>query len=351
MSIILGLLTLVLLYIVIVQISKASDLIKTLRSGVEQEESHEKSALFLSVLGFGILIFTLVSSYIYAPTLLPKPASEQGVWINNLMNVTLILTGIVFVLTHIALFWFVYKYHYSKGRKAYFYSHNNKLEIIWTVVPSAVLTLLIVFGIQKWFKIFSPAPKDAIVIEVTGKQYSWVVRYAGRDKMLGARDFALVKGDNELGINWNDRKSQDDFMPDEIVIPVNKPVSINIGALDVIHNFYLPHFRLMMSAVPGVPTHLWFRPTVTTEEMRKELNNPKFDYVVACNKLCGSGHYNMQKKVVVVSEEEYEKWVKTQRSYYYSIVKPAMKDGSFVLETPVSEAKSKLNSSSNNAKH
>ena len=125
-------------------------------------------------------------------------------------------------------------------------------------------------------------------------------------------------------INWNDVASHDDFIADEIVLPVNKPVSINIGALDVLHNFYLPHFRLMMSAVPGVPTHLWFRPTVTTEEMKKETKNPNFEYIVACNKLCGSGHYNMKKKLRIVTQEEYDKWFAEQKSYYLTVVKPAM---------------------------
>jgi cytochrome c oxidase subunit 2 len=335
MAIILGLLTLVLLYIVIVQISKASDLIKSLRSGDEKEESFGNSALFTSIIGFGVLVYSIVTCFVYGPTMLPKPASEQGVWINDLMNVTIVLTGVVFIITQALLFWFVYKYHYRKGRKAYFFADNNKLEVAWTVVPAIVLTFLIGFGIQKWFKIFSPAPKDAVLIEATGKQYAWSIRYSGADHTLGKRDFSLVNPDNELGINWNDAASHDDFMADEIVLPVNKPVSINVGALDVIHNFWLPHFRLMMSAVPGVPTHLWFRPTITTEEMRKETNNPNFEYVVACNKLCGSGHYNMKKKVRVVSQEEYEKWFSEQKSYYATVVKPAMESGTFKM--PVSE--------------
>lgn len=327
MSIILGLLTLVLLYIVVVQISKASDLIKSLRSGDDHEESSANGALFIAVLGFGILIYSLVTSVYYAPHTLPRPASEQGVWIDNLLKITLFLTGIVFIITQTLLFAFVYKYHYKKGRKAFFFADNNKLEVGWTVVPAIVLTFLIGFGIQKWFKIFSPAPKDAIIIEATGKQYAWNIRYAGADHTLGKRDFSLVNPDNELGINWNDAASHDDFMADEIVLPVNKPISININALDVIHNFWMPHFRLMMSAVPGVPTHLWFRPTVTTDEMRKETNNPNFDYVVACNKLCGSGHYNMKKKIRVVTQEEYDKWFNEQKSYYLTVVKPAQEKG------------------------
>lgn len=324
MSIILGLLTLVLLFIVIVQISKASDLIKALRAGDQQEESYGNVALFLSVIGFGILIYSIVSSITYAPTFLPKPASEQGQWIQWLINITLFLTAIVFVITQTLLFFFAYRYRYRKGRKAYFYPENNKLEVAWTVAPAIVLTFLIGFGLQKWFKIFSPTPKDAVVIEATGKQFMWTIRYAGMDHKLGTRDFTLVNPDNELGINWNDPASHDDFIADEIVLPVNKAVSVNIGALDVIHDFYLPEFRMMMDAVPGIPTHIWFRPVITTEEMRKIKNDPKFDYVLACNKLCGSGHYNMQKKIRIVSQEEFDKWEREQKSYYETVVKPAM---------------------------
>jgi len=331
MSIILGLLTLVLLYIVVVQISKASDLIKTLRHGDKEETKFGNSALFLSVIGFAILIYSIITCVIYAPTLLPTPASEHGVWIQWLINITLALTGFVFVITQVLLFLFVYKYHYRTDRKAYFSAGSNKLEVIWTVIPAIVLTFLIGFGIQKWFKIFSPTPKDAILIEVTGKQFAWAVRYAGIDKTLGKRDFTLVNGDNELGVNWNDAASHDDFMADEIVLPVNTPVSVNIGALDVIHDFYIPEFRMMMDAVPGVPTHLWFRPTITTDSMRLITKNPAFDYVLACNKLCGSGHYNMQKKIRIVSMDEYLKWQSEQKSYYATVVKPAIEAGTFKL--------------------
>ena len=127
MSIILGLLTLVLLYIVVVQISKASDLIKSLRSDDEQEESFSNGALFVAVIGFGVLVYSIVSCFIYGPTILPKPASEQGVWIDNLLKITIVLTGIVFVITQTLLFWFAFKYQYKKDRKAYY--ENSSSEV------------------------------------------------------------------------------------------------------------------------------------------------------------------------------------------------------------------------------
>lgn len=323
-TIILGLLTTVLLFVVILQISKASDLISALKEQKSQPQDHRRSALFLSVLGFAILLYSLLTPFFSYEKLLPVPASEQGHWIQTCINITLFFTGIVFVVTQALLFYFVYKYHYRKNRKAYFFADDNRLEIAWTVVPAIVLTVLVGLGIQKWFKIFSPVPKEAINIEVTGKQFAWVIRYPGADRQLGTRDFTLVNAENELGVNWNQKASQDDILADEIVLPVNTPISVNVGALDVIHDFYLPEFRLMIDAVPGLPTHIWFRPTVTTEEMRKIKNDPEFDYVLACNKLCGSGHYNMQKKVRVVSKVQYEAWLSTQTSYYDKVIKPAM---------------------------
>jgi cytochrome c oxidase subunit 2 len=338
MSILLGILTIILLYIVVVQIGKASDLIKELKEG-EQEENHSKGALFLSVIGFGILIYSLVSSYFYKDMILPEPASQEGVWVQQLITVTLIITGVVFVITQAILFWFVYKYHYRKDRTAYFYPHNNTLEIVWTVIPAIVLTVLIGVGIWRWytiFNVFKGRPRDVVEVEVTGKQFAWILRYPGKDKKLGKRDFTLVNGDNELGIDWNDPASHDDYISDELVLPKGKTVYANIGALDVIHDFFLPQMRIMMDAVPGVPTLFWFKPTITSAEMKVITKNPNYEYVLACNKLCGSGHYNMQKKMRVLELADFEKWDAEQsekKSYYLTVVKPAMEAGTYKVNS------------------
>ena len=319
------LLIIALLFFVVLQISKTSDLIDAIKKE-NNKESHSKSALYFSLIGFGVLIYTIISWITESKKFLPVSASEEGVAIDNLMNFILVLTGIVFILTHILLFYFVYKYHYRKDRKADFYPHNSKLEIIWTTVPAIVMIGIVLFSLSSWSKIFSKQDEGTLAIEVTGKQFAWVVRYPGKDGKLGVRDFTLVNSDNELGVNWNNKNSHDDMLVDEIVLPVNKPVIVHIGALDVIHSFYLPEFRVMMDAVPGVPTKMAFKPTITTEEMRKKLENPDFNYVLACNQLCGSGHYNMQKRVRVVTEDEYKQWLREQKSYYRTVVKPALDD-------------------------
>lgn len=335
-TLLLALLIIVLLFVVVLQISKTSELIDTFKKDGDKN-NHSKGALYLSIVGFATLIYSVVASALSTDKLLPVSASEQGVWIDDIMYITLGFTGLVFVVTQFLLFYFVYKFHYRKDRKATFFSDNNKLEIIWTIIPAIVLTVLVGMGLQKWLKIFSPAPTEAITIEATAKQFGWVLRYPGADNKLGIRDFTLVNPDNELGVNWGNKASHDDMLVDEIVLPVNKPVLVHIAALDVIHNFYLPEFRVMMDAVPGIPTKFWFTPTITTEEMRVKTNNPKFDYVMTCNQLCGSGHYNMKKKVRIVSESEYKTWLSEQKSYYETVVKPALAEKGINTETALTE--------------
>jgi cytochrome c oxidase subunit II len=317
LNIILIILVTALVFLVILQISKASEYIGILKGEEKSEgDSYRSNAAILTVVGFLFLILSIVTIFTYKSKFLPVAASEHGVWIDQLIVVTLIFTGIIYVITHVLLFWFVWKYRYSEKRSAYYFPDDNRLELAWTIVPAIVLTIMVAMGLQKWFKIFQPAPTDAIVIEATAKQFQWMIRYPGMDNQLGIRDFTLVNAENELGINWSDKASHDDFMADEIVLPVNKPVLVRIGALDVLHNFYLPHFRLKMDAVPGIPTKFWFRPTITTDSMRIITGNPEFNYELACAELCGSAHYNMRKVVKIVSDVQYDIWKRNQKRMY-----------------------------------
>jgi len=322
MQLLLITLAIVLVFVVIVQVAKAVELISVIKEEDEYRQDISKSMSFwFALTGLFLFAFIAGTAYTEYDKFLPTPASEHGVWIENLIIVTLVFTGVVFLITNFLLFFFVWKYRYRKNGRAFYFPDNNKLELAWTVIPAIVLTVLVAMGIDKWFKIFSEAPSDAIVLEATAKQFSWYLRYPGADNELGPRDFTLVNSENELGVNWNHESSKDDFLSDELVIPVNKPVLVKIGALDVIHNFYLPEFRLMMDAVPGLPTKFWFRPTITTAKMREIKNDPEFDYELACNQLCGSGHWNMKRTVRVVTEEEYKVWLSEQKSYYEQNIK------------------------------
>jgi cytochrome c oxidase subunit 2 len=323
MQILLIFLAIVLVFVVFLQVAKASELINVMKSEDEyREETSKTNGLWWIFSGLFLLVFVVATAITSKDKFLPVPASEHGVWIQSMINITLFFTGSVFLITNFLLFYFTWKYRYRKDRKAYYYPDNNKLELAWTVVPAIVLTILVAMGIDKWFKVFADAPDEAIRIEATAKQFGWYIRYPGADNQLGPRDFTLTNQKNELGVNWNNKASQDDFLSDEIVLPVNVPVKVNIAALDVIHNFYLPEFRLMMDAVPGITTHFWFMPTVTTAKMREIKNDPEFDYELACNQLCGSGHWNMKKKVTIVSEEEYRAWAAQQKSYIEQNAQP-----------------------------
>jgi cytochrome c oxidase subunit 2 len=253
-----------------------------------------------------------------------ESASVHGLDIDFMFKITLILTTVVFILTHIALFGFSFKYRGSENRKAYFYPHNNSLERIWTIVPAIVLTVLVLLGFFTWRNITNVSPEDqklAVNIEVVGEQFKWTLRYAGADNQIGRRNYKLTTPTNGLGIDFKDQKSWDDKLVSEIVIPVGKPVRFTIGSKDVLHSFYLPDFRVQMNAVPGMPTYFQFTPRLTTVEMREKRNDPKYDYVLLCAKICGAGHYNMQAKVIVVTEAEYATWIAKQALYYNDDVK------------------------------
>ena len=279
------------------------------------------------LLGIALIagIYGVYWSYsVQGPMSMHESASVHGLDIDYMFNVTLILTTIVFILTHIALFGFSFKYRGSENRKAYFYPHNNSLERIWTIIPAIVLTVLVLLGFFTWRGITNVSLEDqkkAINIEVTGEQFKWSLRYSGADNQIGSRNYKLTTPTNGLGIDFKDQKSWDDKLVSEIVIPVNKPVRFTVGSKDVLHSFYLPDFRAQINAVPGMPTYFQFTPRLTTAEVRVERNNPEYNYVLLCAKVCVAGHYNMQVKVTVVSEAEYATWLAKQALYYNDDVK------------------------------
>ncbi|HNU87633.1 MAG TPA: cytochrome c oxidase subunit II [Ferruginibacter sp.] len=309
-----------LIFVVIFQIAKASEYVSVLKGEEKTRKQNNRINAFLLM---GLLVFGLIGVWycnelFYGKTLFPQgSASVEGESLDQMFMITTTVTGVVFVLTQILLFWFSYKYQESDDRKAFYYPHNNKLELLWTTVPAIFLTVLVVFGLKYWFKITADAPKDAIVVEVTGHQFAWEFRYPGADKMLGKKDYKLTTSKNNLGVDFNDPASKDDIHVNTTMhIPVGVPVKMVINSQDVIHDVGLPHFRLKMDAVPGIPTTQWFTPKFTTEEMKKKTNNPNFVYEIACDQLCGANHFAMRGVIVVETMEEYKKWLAEQKSEY-----------------------------------
>lgn len=305
--------------------------------------SHEKRAGLSNKINAALFpiffVVGLVLIYIYSGKAsefyLPKPASEHGIVTDKLFW---FITGVImvaFVLTNTLLFYFPYKYQFKEERKAHFYPDNHKLEIIWTIIPAIVLTALVFMGWRAWTDITAPAPKDAVVLEITGKQFNWIVRYPGKDGKLGSYNYKLIDATNEVGIDFADKASFDDFLPREIHIPKGKPVLFKIRARDVLHSVFLPHFRQKMDAVPGMPTSFWFTPIYTTDEMRGITNNPQFKYELACTEICGRGHFGMKFILVVDEPEDFEKWYSEQEAFlkknpdYLAKVPSTLKDLAF----------------------
>jgi len=252
---------------------------------------------------------------VHGHMILPDAASEHGKKIDSMFNITLILTTIVFIGTHITLFLFSFYYRNSGKRKAYYYPHNNALERIWTIVPALVLTVLVLMGFLTWrsifYKVEDPNNKP-LSIEITSQQFLWTIRYPGADGVVGLKNYKLITGTNGLGMDFKDKNNLDDQSADEMVIPVNKPVRLILTSKDVVHSFYMPHFRVQLNTVPGMTSYFEFTPTITTADMQTKVNDPAFKFLFYCSKICGSGHYNMQKVVRVVSQAEYDAWIVKQ---------------------------------------
>lgn len=342
------LLCVILITVVLVQIGKVYELTNVIKGEQQVLRDNSKWNAWLSLAFLVVFLFgVFYSAWDYKNVMLGygphESASEHGLLLDNIFFITLVITGIVFVLTHIALFYFVYKYRYQEGRKAMFIPHDNRLEVWWTAIPAVVMTILVVRGLNAWNTVMADVKEgeEYMEIEATAQQFGWTLRYPGADGKIGARDYKLTTGANTLGMDFTDPKCWDDIIPgQELYLPVGKKVRVRILAKDVLHNFYLPQHRVKMDAVPGLPTYFVFTPNKTTSEYRNELrkypeynepfdpaepNGPKrwekFDYELACAELCGKGHYSMRRILKIVSQEEYDAWIKQQKSYYLSEIR------------------------------
>ncbi|MFT5859209.1 MAG: cytochrome c oxidase subunit 2 [Flavobacteriaceae bacterium] len=304
-----------------------------------------------------------------------ESASVHGHELDWLLNLNYVIVIAVFFITNFLLFFFAWKYVKKPGVPAFFYPHNNKLEMVWTVIPAVVLAVIIIFGLRSWNKVTDAASDEAIVIELFAKQFDWTARYSGIDNQLGKFDYKLTEDTKNPyglmnaetiqmaidsmetgtgGISWledrlNDRhimltpedrdkysvdlgrKEQlirllyqmrqshdtagDEMLKDDIVLKdtlylcKGKQYEFKFRSKDVLHSAYFPHFRQQMNTVPGMTTRLKFTPDKTTEEMRISRGVDDFEFILMCNKICGTSHYKMKMMIVVMEEEDYNKWM------------------------------------------
>jgi cytochrome c oxidase subunit 2 len=254
-------------------------------------------ALFL----WAMAIIT-VALFIARTWWLPEVISLHGDAIDDQLILTLVIAGIVFFLAQFGLGYFIWKFRAQGTERASYWHENAKLEATWTI---ATLLLFIGLGIQGnrvWASyVLSKAPADALTIEVTGQQFAWNIRYAGADGRFGRTNPKLINDANAnfLGIDDTDEAAKDDVMTQNLMaIPVNRPISVLLRSKDVTHSFYVPELRVKQDAVPGMGIRVHFTATKAGE------------FEIACAELCGMQHYKMRGRLLVMSDPEYEKWLK-----------------------------------------
>jgi cytochrome c oxidase subunit 2 len=309
-----------LIFVVLYQVSRSSELLVRIKG---EEEFDLKRNRLLSYSMLAMLVAMMGGIYAchryMMPLMGPEAASDHGKTYDFMFVVTLVVTGIVFFITQFLLFWFAFKYQRTGEKIPYNFTHSTKLEMVWTAIPAVTMAVLVAIGLKSWFHMTSAAPKGSMQIEMVGKQFNWISRYPGADGVLGRRNYTLINdNDNLLGLDWNDKKNMDDIIiPNgELRLIKDKPVELIIGSRDVIHDVGLSHFRMKMDAVPGITTRLWFTPTITTKEMIAKTGNPDFVYEVSCDQMCGKGHYSMRAIVIVETQAEHDAWLQSQQSYY-----------------------------------
>ena len=221
-------------------------------------------------------------NWTYLTWMLPHGTSTFAPGISRLYYVILIITGIAFVIVEAGLIWFCIKYRSRPGQKAHYTHGSATAEITWTSITAVTVVVLGIMSAGLWnhIKGRNSVPPDAIAYGVKAKQFEWNVTYAGADGQLGTADDFKIRN--------------------QLHVPVNKPILINLESEDAIHSFFVPSFMLKQDAVPGMKIRVWFQ---ATEAGQREL---------ACAELCGLGHYKMRAMVYVHPQQEYDQWLKDQ---------------------------------------
>ena len=187
-----------------IQLSRVYDLTR----GISKKREEDISEADIKFNGNGMLIFLifLLGFFVWLvffsrDLYYPEAASIHGKEIDKLLKFNWFVIIPVFVTMNILLYTFTWKYQYRKDRKAFWFPHNNKMEVIWTVIPALVLAVIIIWGLNVWNKtMMSEVSEDAIHIELYSKQFDWTVRYSGEDNKLGKSNFNFISGENMIGI-------------------------------------------------------------------------------------------------------------------------------------------------------
>jgi cytochrome c oxidase subunit 2 len=245
---------------------------------------------------------------------MPALAAANGAQIDNLIGWIHIFMLVLFVGWGGFFVYVLVRFRRTRNPVAnYTGVKSHASNYFETAVLVIEMVLLFGFSIPLWAARVDhvPSESEALVINVTGEQYAWNVRYTGPDGVFGRTDIKKIDVQtNPLGLDRDDPAAKDDVTTiNQLFMPVNRPIVVRLRTKDVIHSFNLPEFRVKQDAIPGLTIPVWFIPTVTTAEMRARTGNPQFQFELACAQLCGLGHYRMRAIVTVLSQEEFQKWM------------------------------------------
>jgi cytochrome c oxidase subunit 2 len=223
---------------------------------------------FALLIGVGAL-FTLVNP------LMPLAAAREATAIDTLFNFMLGIAAAIFLLVQITLLYFAIRYRRRDGDEedGAPVEGNNALEIVWTAIPAAIVLTLAILSYRTFVNLRTPE-RDALVVEVTGRQFQWQFYYPEEDIRTA----------------------------DTLRVPVNRPINFRLTSLDVVHSFWVPNFRLKRDAMPGLITDMWATATAVGK------------YPIVCAELCGAGHSIMRGTIEVVSRADFNAWVEEEKA-------------------------------------
>ncbi len=274
-------------------------------------------AIILILVAVGTVAFHIFSPWWWTPI-----ASNWG-YIDDTILITFWVTGVVFIAVILFMAYCVWRYRYREDKRAAYEPENKKLEWWLTGLTTVGVVVMLTPGLIVWND-FVTVPKGAAEFEVMGQQWQWSFRLPGKDGVLGTSDIRRISDENPFGLNTDDPNGKDDVLVEgnELHLPLDQPVKVLLRSIDVLHDFYVPHFRAKMDLVPGQVTYFWFTPTRTGT------------YDILCFELCGVGHHLMRGKVVVEEEGAYKAGWGTPPTFAVSLADGATAGGGIATMRP-----------------
>ena len=266
---------------------------------------------FLLAVAIWLICVALTIPFVAKTWWMPDPITDHARQVDGQMALTFVVTGVVFILAHLALGYAVLKFGRDRSEPAEYTTGNDRWELLWTSAATVLFVGLVFMGYTAWAEArfaeaaTQPGSPDREVVEVTGQQFVWNIRYPGADGKFGPLDVNLIDDSlgNPLGVDRGNPDGKDDIVVPRMAVPVDKEIEVILRTKDVLHNFFVPELRLKLDTVPGIDGRLRFKPDKVGT------------YEIACSELCGLGHYKMRSYLDVMEQADYEQWLAEQASF------------------------------------